>query len=161
MQASVTQCRFLLRQADRALAGLDDSHRAITPAPGIKTAGWLVGHMAVTGDFGRRLCGRTPICPKEWQRLFNPGTLPAASATEYPPMDALVAALRAVYTDLCTAAIEAGDELLQRENPFAPAREDYQTVGDFVAYLVSGHFGYHLGQLVAWRAAAGLGRLGD
>jgi len=41
----------------------------------------------------------------------------------------------------------------------APARPDFPTAGDFVAYLLSSHLAYHLGQLVAWRAAAGLGRL--
>jgi hypothetical protein len=28
-----------------------------------------------------------------------------------------------------------------------------------IAYLVSSHLAYHLGQLVTWRAAAGLGRI--
>jgi hypothetical protein len=36
-----------------------------------------------------------------------------------------------------------------------PARQALPTSGDFVAYLMTGHFGHHLGQLLAWRAAAG------
>jgi hypothetical protein len=32
-------------------------------------------------------------------------------------------------------------------------------VGDFVGYLLTGHLAYHLGQLVAWRTAAGLRRI--
>lgn len=156
MSASVVQCRGLLRLADRALAGLGDGHRAIEPAAGCKTAGWLVGHLAVTGDFGRRLCGRAPLCPSEWRAAFNPGTKPSSNAADYPAMSDLGASVREVYADLCQAAVDAPAELLAVENPYPPARGDYPTAGAFVAYILAGHLGYHLGQLVAWRAAAGL-----
>lgn len=159
MIASVMQCRALLRLADRALTGLDDVHRAVEPAEGCKTAGWLVGHLAVTGDFARRLCGRTPLCPAEWRAAFNPGTQPSLNVNDYPLMSDLSASMRAVYTDLCDATLGAPAEILAAENPYAPARADFPTSGAFVAYIVAGHFAYHLGQLVAWRAAAGLGQL--
>ena len=58
MDSHVAQCRFYLLQAERAFEGLGDEHRAMQPAVGTKTAGWLIGHLCVTGDFGRRLCGR-------------------------------------------------------------------------------------------------------
>jgi hypothetical protein len=132
---SVRQCRHLLTVAEPLLQDLDDSHRAIGLDAGTKTAGWLVGHLAVTGDFGRKLCGRPPLCP------------------EYPPMAALCERFRAVYTDLCEAALQADAPLLARENPFAPGRASFATAGDFVTYLLAGHLGYHLGQLSGWRAA--------
>jgi hypothetical protein len=91
--------------------------------------------------------------------MFNPGSLPAADPTTYPPMDQLCDAFREVYADLCAAAPQAEPSALAAANPFAPARAAFPTAGDFVAYLLTGHFAYHLGQLVAWRAAAGLGRL--
>src|SRR5438034_6534034 len=53
MNASIAQCRYLLSLAEPILAGLDDSHCALEPQPGTKTAGWLVGHLAVSGDFAR------------------------------------------------------------------------------------------------------------
>jgi hypothetical protein len=74
-------------------------------------------------------------------------------------MSELGDAFRAVYSDLCEAAIGADPALLATENPYAPGRIAFPTSGDFVAYLLAGHLAYHLGQLVAWRAAAGLGRL--
>jgi hypothetical protein len=64
-----------------------------------------------------------------------------------------------VYDDLCDSAPGTNRELLARENPYAPARPGFPTSGEFVAYMLSGHLGYHLGQLAAWRTAAGLGRL--
>ena len=158
MNAHVTQCRFLLTVAERALAGLGDEHRALEPQPGAKTAGWLIGHLSVTADFGRRLCGRKPICPKEWRAAYNPGTTPSTRSADYPPMATLVAMMRSVYEDLCEAALAADAQTLAGPNTFEPARAAYPTARDFVQYMITGHLAYHLGQLVAWRAAAGLGR---
>ena len=153
------QCAALLASTDRMFAGLDDSHRALEPQPGAKTAGWLIGHLAVTGDFARRMCGRPPICPREWRAMFNPGTTPSTDASTYPPMAELCNGFRAVYRDLSDAALAAEPALFAGATPYEPARGDFPTTGDFVAYLASGHLAYHLGQLVGWRAAAGLGRL--
>ena len=68
------QGKFIFGQGKRWLADLTDDHLALEPIAGTKTAGWLVGHLSVTGDFGRRICGLTPMCPKEWRAIFNPGT---------------------------------------------------------------------------------------
>ena len=138
------------------LSALDDSHRALQPTPGGKTAGWLVGHLAITGDFGRRLCGRKPICPVEWRAKFNPGTQPSTNPTDYPPMADLLAHFRSVYEDLQEALPAASAEALGAVNPFEPGRASFPTVGVFVAWMMGGHLGYHLGQLHGWRAAAGI-----
>jgi hypothetical protein len=158
MKASIAQGRYLLSLAEPILAGLGDSHCALQPQPGKKTAGWLIGHLAVSGDFARRLCGRPLLCPSAWRPMFNPGSQASTEPSTYPSMAKLCETFRLVYTDLCTAAQEADPAALAVVNPFAPARPDFPTAGDFVAYLLSSHLAYHLGQLVAWRAAAGLKR---
>jgi hypothetical protein len=157
MDSSLMQCRHLLSLAGPVLAALGDAHVALEPQPGTKTAGWLIGHLAVTGDFGRRLCGRAPLCPKEWRALFNPGSQPSVQVADYPPMAELREAFHAVYANLCDAASSADRSVLGSPNPYEPARTSFPTSGDFVAYLLAGHLAYHFGQLVAWRAAAGLG----
>lgn len=159
MNASVAQGRYLLTLAEPILAGLDDSHRALEPQPGSKTAGWLIGHLATSGDFARRLCGQPTLCPPEWRAMFNPGTQPSAEASTYPAMTELCDTFRRVYGSLGSVAEQADPAALAAVNPFGAARSDFPTAGDFVAYLLSSHLAYHLGQLVAWRAAAGLGRL--
>jgi hypothetical protein len=159
MEQIVRQCRYLTTLTAPAVAGLDDTHRSLEPHPGTKTAGWLVGHLAVTGDFGRRLVGSTTVCPKEWRPLFNPGSQPSRSAGDYPPMRELTEALIAVYSGLCDEVPRADRTRLSGENPFEPARHALPTSGDFVAYLMTGHLGHHLGQLLVWRAAAGLARV--
>lgn len=159
LTAAAAQGRFLIEQyLKRAVSGLDDSHRALEPTPGLRTAGWLIGHLAVTGDFGRKLCGRPALCPREWRAVFNPGTFPSPNADAYPPMEELQAAVLAVYDDLAASAPEMDRALLAAPNPFVPAQRGFPTAGEFVGYLVTGHFALHLGQLMTWRAAAGLHR---
>jgi hypothetical protein len=156
MNAAAVQTSFLLSQYDRWLAGLDDSHRALEPVPGTKTAGWIVGHLTITGDFARRLCGFPPIAPKEWRPMFAPGTTPSRDASSYPPMQEMVAAFRAVYRDLAANAAASNAAALDAPNPFEAARPAFPTGRDFLLYLLTGHLAYHLGQLSMWRAAAGL-----
>ena len=156
MTAVFDQCRYLTSSAERILFGLDDTHRALEPRPGLKTAGWLIGHLAVTGDYARHLCGAVALCPREWRARFNPGTHPSHDAALYPPMIDLCERFRAVYRDLSEAALRADPVLLSKANPYESARDSFPTAGDFVAYLASSHLAYHLGQLAAWKAAAGL-----
>lgn len=154
MADAAVQCGSLLKQYDRWLAGLDDRHLALEPAPGLKTAGWLIGHLVVTGDFARRLCGLPPIAPKDWRPLFAKGTLPSPDHGVYPPMRELIETFRSVYDDLRRHSPLASAETLAAPNPLESARPTYPTAGDFAVYLQTGHLGYHLGQLSMWRAVA-------
>ena len=156
-----TQGRFIFGQGKRWMADLDDSHLALEPMPGIKTAGWLVGHLSVTGDFGRRICGLTPICPKEWRALFNPGTFPSLDRSVYPPMAELRETVANVYKGFFADAPSAPDDVLARPNPYTPALGAFPTAGDFAAYLMTGHLAHHIGQLGSWHAAAGLRKVGE
>ena len=149
MQAAAKQGAYLVTQYERLLAGLTDEHRGHEPAPGIKTAGWLLGHLVITGDFGRRLAGLPPIAPREWRVLFGPGTVPSRDSTSYPPMAELIENFRAVYHDLALRAPGASPDVLGTANPFEAARPAFPTSGSFVAYLLTGHLAYHLGQLSA------------
>src|SRR5574341_531111 len=151
------QCRFLLDEMRQIISDLTDAHRALQLRPGGKTAGWLVGHLAVTADFGRRLCGRTPICPKEWRTIFNPGSQPSPDASAYPSMETLCSTAQAVVADLCDAAPAADPASLAVENPYVPARAAMPTADTFVRYLMTGHLAYHLGQLSEWKVGAGAG----
>ena len=48
------------------------------------------------------------------------------------------------------------DEQLRMPNPLDSTRTRFPTLGDFACYIMTGHLGYHLGQLSGWRGAAGL-----
>ena len=154
------QGRFIFGQGKRWLADLTDDHLALEPMSGTKTAGWLVGHLAVTGDFGRRICGLTPLCPKEWRAIFNPGTFPSLDRSVYPPMAQLRETVASVYKGFFSDAPNAPSDVLNLPNPYTPALGAFSTAGDFAAYLMTGHLAHHLGQLGSWHAAAGLRNAG-
>jgi len=154
------QGKFIFGQGKKWLADLNDDHLALEPIAGTKTAGWLVGHLAVTGDFGRRICGLTPICPKEWRTVFNPGTFPSLDRSVYPPMAELRETLGNVYRDFFSSAPNAAPDVLALPNPYTLAITAFPTAGDFAAYLMTGHLAHHFGQLGSWHAAAGLRKSG-
>lgn len=56
--ASARQCHRNIGTAIGIMNDLNDSHRALEPLPRTKTAGGLIGHLCVTGDYGRKICGR-------------------------------------------------------------------------------------------------------
>jgi hypothetical protein len=60
----------------------------------------------------------------------------------------------AVYSDLCVVALAVEPASLAIPNPYKPARAAFPTAGDFVAYILSSHLAYHVGQLTEWCAAA-------
>lgn len=155
------QGRFILAGGQRWIRDFTDEHRAREPKAGTKTAGWLVGHLSVTGDFGRKICGLTPICSKEWRAMFNPGSQPSLDVATYPPMDELRDTMRRVYEDLFANGPLASAELLAMPNPYTPALKYFETAGEFAAYLMTGHLGHHMGQVATWHATAGLSRGDD
>jgi hypothetical protein len=157
VQDAIRLSIFMLSQSKPIFEGLTDEHRALEPMPGAKTAGWLLGHLAFTGDYARRLCGRPPLCNESWARRFAPGTQPSHDPNAYPPMTELTATFGSVYKDLIAAAAEAPRHVLTAANPYTAARERFPTVRDFLFHLMTAHLAYHLGQLHGWRAAAGLG----
>lgn len=158
METFAAQCRYLMWFADPMLEGLNDSHLALEPIEGNKSAGWILGHLCITGDFGLRQCGRPPIGPKEWRAAFSPGTKSSDLKPEaYPRMADLVSTFRAIYKELPAALASAEASVLDVPNPFEPARAGFPMLREFLPWLVTGHLAYHIGQLGDWRRAAGLG----
>ena len=156
MKNAAITCRHLVKYAAPSLSDLTDAHLARASIPGGKTAGWIVGHLCITGDFVRRKADRPPFTAKDWRTKFAPGTSAPPSAAEYPPMADLRDALNRIYTDLADAAESFPAELLSGPNPFEPAQPRFATFGEFAAWIMTGHLGYHLGQLSEWRASAGM-----
>ena len=159
MRTSAAVCRYMISLAEPILADLSDAHAALEPRPGTKTARWILGHLAVSGDYGRCLCGQPPLCPADWGPLFAPGSQPSHDANDYPRMEDLRRAFVAVYADLVAIATTVDPDRLEASNPYSPAVGDFSTSGDFIVYLMTAHLAYHLGQLAGWRSAAGLGRV--
>lgn len=145
----------LVKLGETLIRDLTDADLATPSKPNGKTAGWILGHLCVTGDFIRRKCGATPLTPKEWGPKFTLGTQPSAESSDYPPMAELRAAFENVYADLAKLAPTLSDETLAEPSPFEQARDRFPTLGSFLTWLMTGHLGYHLGQLSEWKATRG------
>lgn len=147
MKNAATVCTHLLNYAHQTLPSLTDADLAVSRQPGGKTVGWLLGHLCVTGDFVRRKCGRPALTPKDWGPTYAPGSKPSANAADYPPMAVLVKCLGDVYGDLASAVPLMGGDVLGLPNPYERAIGTYPTLGEFAGWIMTGHLGYHLGQL--------------
>ena len=149
-------CSYLLEYGRPLMADLRDEHRALVPAPTAKPAGWIIGHLVVSGDFLRRQWHRPALAPREWGPHFAPGSLVSLDPRDYPLMDPLRSTLVEIYQDLAACAPTIPDDLLDAANPFESARVSFPSLRAFAVYLMTAHLGYHLGQLEGWRVAAGL-----
>ena len=153
MEKIARTCAHLTRLGESLIADLTDADAARASAANGKTAGWLVGHLCVTGDFLRRKCGASPMTPKEWGVKFGPGTQPSTAAGDYPPITEMREAFAWIYADLPRLAPSLSADVLAAPCPFEPVRDRFPTLGDFLIWIMTGHLGYHLGQLSGWKAA--------
>jgi hypothetical protein len=151
MQNASTICLHLLTYAEPLLRDLKDEQLAVAAKNG-KTAGWLVGHLCITGDFIRRKTGRPPLTPKDWGPRFGPGTIPSQSAADYPTTVELRSAFENVYRDLAAVAPTISPDVLAAPSPFEPGRVRFPTTREFLTWIMTGHLGYHIGQLYGWHS---------
>lgn len=93
------------------------------------------------------------MTPKDWGPKFTLGTMPSTAAADYPPMAELRTAFKNVYADLTRIAPALSEELLAGPGPFEQVRDRFPTFGSFLTWIMTGHLGYHLGQLSEWKAS--------
>ena len=128
------------------------------PLPGVNHPAWILGHLALTGDSAVRLLGGKKSLDESWKALFGAGSQPSSSRGDYPSKEVLLQVLQERYEQVCRLAGDARAEDLARPNP-TPLRQGLPTIGDAVAFLLTGHPGLHLGQLSIWRRMVGFAPL--
>ena len=102
------------------------------------------------------MLGLEPNCPTEWGELFGNGSTPTDDASRYPDRATLLAKLKEQHERVAKAYEAEDDASLAGEFPIEPLRQAFPTIGDGFNFLLVGHEALHLGQLSAWRRAAGL-----
>lgn len=146
--------RFLKNAFDATVADIPEE-RIFERAPGGgHPPAWILGHLAVCGELGEKLCGGDLKHPR-WLVQFGPG-----SSDDITDGDFSVAEfsqhISESYDRFIDLARHADPETLARPHGVELLNgSPVETVHDLVAHLLSTHFSFHLAQLSSWRRAAG------
>jgi hypothetical protein len=122
---------------------------------------FVFGHLSIyptrlvtlTGDDGKKA-----EAPAAFTDLFKAGA-PCQDDPEgriYPKMEELTAEFTRTYAALLEHLRGVPDEIFQRENPNAQARDRFPTIGVLASFYLGSHMMMHLGQISAWRRCMGL-----
>jgi len=147
---------FLMGYSRMLLADIPDERMAEQPVAGVNHPAWILGHLAWAADGTLEKLGGQKALPAEWTTLFGSGSKPSAARGNYPSKDELVQAAEQSYQRLREKATTATAEQLARPTTNPRAKEALPTFKEFLAFLLSGHVGVHLGQLTSWRRMIGL-----
>ena len=155
--------RMLLGYSERLTADLTDGHLTLRPAGTITPPVWLLGHMAMAGPYALGLLGGEGLAdyvPAAWTENFGPGSTPLEYDDGFTPptLAELTAAIRTGHARVERALDAADFDALDLDgpNPVEFLIASIPTKRDMLAHLLTTHDAIHLGQLSAWRRAAGL-----
>lgn len=148
--------RFLVGYCGMLAADIPEERLAEQPLPGVNHPAWILGHLAVTGEAAVSLLGGEKALPAAWGELFGPGSKHTALRSAYPSKAELLRAVEDIYAKARELASTADADRLARPNPSERFSQHLPTVGDAVAFLLTGHLGVHLGQFSSWRRMIGL-----
>ncbi len=162
MDPSQLHCfAFNLGYAQMLMNDIEDARMAEQPGGLTNHPAWTLGHLIYSLDGAVQLLGEKSVFvpDEDWNERFGMGSTPSADRGAYPAKQALLDALVAGHEQL-TPAVQAADEKrLAAAMPDKHFRRIMPTIGNGVAFLMGIHYATHLGELAAWRRAAGYPRV--
>jgi hypothetical protein len=120
-EREITLYAFNLAHLKALAADLPEEQLDLQPAPGLKPARWVLGHLAVATDLAARCLGLESACPAEWHTAFGPGSQPGAPGVR-PTKEELLAALEAGHARVSEAARTADPERMNQRHKVAVLR---------------------------------------
>lgn len=149
--------RATLDLLERLMDDVTNDELSKHPLPGMNPPRWILGHLAVSTDYGLRMLGQEPVVEPEWHKGFGPGSNNDDAGDLRPTKDELLTALRAGHDRVLAALDNADETALSQPHgiTFASLDRGFPTRGDLLAFLMGGHEAFHIGQLSAWRRASG------
>lgn len=149
--------KFNLGIAQRFVADLTPEQMVLQPSGVVNHPAWTLGHLVMSANGLAMFLGLESQASDGWDRVFATGGIPSGDAADYPSKDALLAALAAQHERNTEAVLQADPAWLAAPHPDEQRRKYFPTRGDIAAFLMTSHEASHLGQLSAWRRAAGIG----
>ncbi|MFH5803782.1 DinB family protein [Alienimonas sp. DA493] len=144
---------------------LTEEQLALRPQPGLNPPVWILGHVAVVGNFALTVLrglgvDAMPVDLPGWRENFGIGSEPLVYAEDFTPPsgDELRAAVKETHDRALAAAERVPAAAL--DEPLGPDLERlaarFPRYGDLLTHALTTHDAVHWGQLSAWRRAAGL-----
>ncbi len=127
--------------------------------PGCNHPAFVFGHLSLYPARVFTMLGRSDLIveKKGWPELFQAGVACAADDGRYPKKDEILAHFFQGYRSVVDTLGTTTEQALAKPNPIeGRMREIFPTVGIAVNFLCNNHIMMHLGQVSAWRRAAGL-----
>ena len=146
---------FNLGYARKLVADIPKDKMCVQPAGIPNHAAWVLGHLAFSLQFGGSMLGLKLAMPDGWQQKFGNGSKPTSDAAVYPDKQALLTALEQAHARLADAVAKADAAVFRQPTPHEGFRKVFPTIGDALTFMTTAHEATHLGQLSAWRRAAG------
>ena len=147
---------FLLAYFDKVVADIPAAGFLQRGAGGGHPPLWIVGHLAAVAEMATQLAGGEEPLHPEWLQAFGPRSNDEIVNPEQYDRETLLAAVRQGYRRLQQMVEQMSPESIARPHPLPILKgTPIATVGDLLAHVLTSHFALHLGQLSAWRRAAG------
>lgn len=143
--------------AKRLVADVPDDQMCAQPHGLVNHPAWTLGHLVVSANGVGQMIGIESAAPEGWGDLFRTGGTPSADPAGLPGKEDLIAELEKVHERWKAALPGVDASVLDAEHPDEATRAYFPTVGAMVAFIMTSHEMDHLGQLAAWRRAAGFG----
>lgn len=146
-----------LNTAKRLVGDIPDDQMCSQPHGLVNHPTWSLGHLIMTAHGVAKVIGIKTTPPEGWDELFKTGGIPSDDATGQPSKTALLTELENVHNSWKAAIHSVDPSVFDAEHPDEKTRAYFPTVGAMVAFIMTSHEMDHLGQIAAWRRAAGLG----
>jgi len=157
LENEITINKFLVGYCHMLVDDLDDVRLADQPVPGINHPAWILGHLTFVAHRAEVLItGGEVDLPESFVKQFGPGSKLTANRTDYPSKIDLVRMLDESHERLQRTVAAATPEQLSKPSQHPRTKDKLPTINELVAFLMTGHFAVHLGQLTVWRRTIGL-----
>lgn len=147
---------FNLRNASHVVDGLTPEQCVAQPGVLLNHPAWSIGHLALTSDVVMLEMGEDQVFPGEWMERFFPGAPISGNVEDYPPMSELMDQLTKQHARVSARLSEITAEELSAPPKMDLVRRRFSRVAEFVTYAMTGHEGFHLGQISCTRRALGI-----
>ena len=138
------------------VADVPDARLCEQPGGFVNHPAWTLGHLAHTCEMIAGVIGVGAWLPASYAGLFGAGSVPVSDRAAYPAKATLLEALGGAEERVVAAVRRLDEASLDAAFPDSAYREVFPSVRHALTQVLVGHTAYHIGQVGAWRRAAGL-----